>query len=262
MATQWTAARVLAAAQEWTWLPDEARRYASSELEIVGYPPYFAMPTQVRRTSSGLPFEELLDLARRIARNWGRQELFWWVAGDSKPADLEDRLDTLGAELIEETDILAIDLPQPIRYEGTPSELTVTRVNDERTVHHAELIVARAFDTEPTPEGLLPAAVENVAKTWRDRSGFRSIAYLDTQPVATGGCTIVGEVARLWGAGVLPEFRGRGAYRTVLRHRLELAQTLGATLGLTKGRAATSSPILRRAGFRRFGVERCYRLAL
>ena len=34
-------------------------------------------------------------------------------------------------------------------------------------------------------------------------------------PAGAGGHTLVGEVARLWGAGLVPAFRGRGVYRAL-----------------------------------------------
>lgn len=265
MASRWTTERVLQAAHEWVWIPDDAVRETSADLDVVGYPSYFAMPTQVMRTSSELPFDQLLARARDLAGAWNRDALFWWVRADSRPTDLEDQLLAHGASLVEETDILAIDLlgisaEQPALAAVSIDQLLVQRVSDERTVRDAEMIAAIAFETVPTPESRLPDILTDVEQTWYERTGFRSVAYLDDQPVATGGCTLVGEVARLWGAGVLPQHHGQGAYRSVLLHRLKLARLLGASLALTKGRTNTSGPILRRAGFTRYGVERCYRL--
>jgi hypothetical protein len=42
----------------------------------------------------------------------------------------------------------------------------------------------------------------------------------------------------------------------VLRARLDIAVRAGATLALTHGRVDTSSPILRRLGFHRYGEQR------
>ena len=44
--------------------------------------------------------------------------------------------------------------------------------------------------------------------------------------------------------------------RAVLAERLRIARAVGATLGLTHGRVDTSSPILRRIGFTRYGEQR------
>ena len=79
---------------------------------------------------------------------------------------------------------------------------------------------------------------------------------------AVGGCTLRGEVAQLWGAVTLREYRRRGAYRAVLAERLRLARVHGATLALVKGRVETSGPILLRDGFAVYAEERCYWLPL
>lgn len=260
MGSRWTSGLVLEAAREWVWIPDDAERATTPELDIVGYPDYFVMPTQVMRASGEAPFDELLARARGIAEDWGRRELFWWVGRDDQRTDIEEQLLKHGAVLVEETDILAIELAAEPVTPGSPADFTVRRVCDEATVRDAEAIAAAAFDTEPTPDSRLTGVLAEVEETWRGRTSFRSIAYLDDLPVATAGCTLADEVARLWGAGVLAEYRGKGAYRAVLQHRLGLARSLGASLALTKGRTNTSGPILRRAGFERYGVERCYRL--
>ena len=78
------------------------------------------------------------------------------------------------------------------------------------------------------------------------------------EPVSTGGCTLAGDVAQLWGAITLPASRGYGAYRAVLAERLRLAREHGATLVMVKGRSLPSAPILFRAGFTDYGEQRCY----
>jgi GNAT superfamily N-acetyltransferase len=259
--TLWTAEDVLAAARDWVWIPEGARRYAADGLDIVAYPLYFSMPTQVLRSSWDGPLDEMVERARQVARGWGRDALFWWVTSDS-PARLADVLVDDGAVLAEEAAILALEIGGGTPDLAVPEEVTVRRVDDERTVRDSEMIAAGAFGTDPTPEERLPGILTEVRSLWQRAAGFRSVAYLRGTPAATGGCTMAGPVARLWGAGALPEHRGKGAYRAVLDHRLKVAHNLGATLALVKGRVSTSGPILRRAGFTPYGVERCYRLPL
>ncbi len=55
------------------------------------------------------------------------------------------------------------------------------------------------------------------------------VVCADAEPAAAGGCTIVGGVARLWGAGTRTAFRKRGAYRLLLATRIGLAREHGAT---------------------------------
>jgi len=49
------------------------------------------------------------------------------------------------------------------------------------------------------------------------------VGYWEETPASAGGYTIAGEVARLWGAAVVPAFRGRGLYRALVRARLAQA---------------------------------------
>jgi hypothetical protein len=60
-------------------------------------------------------------------------------------------------------------------------------------------------------------------------SSFRVLASVRGEPAAVGGCTLRGEVAQLWGAVTLREYRRRGAYRAVLAERLRLARVHGAS---------------------------------
>lgn len=257
----WSTESVLTAARDWVWIPEDAGRYAADGLDIVAYPPYFGMPTQVLRSSWDGPMDELVERARQVGRGWGRDALFWWVTCDSPPG-LADVLVDNGAVLAEEAAILAMEIADGTPDLAVPDDVTVRRVDDERSVRDSETIAAKAFQTDPTPDERLPGILTEVRSSWQGGTGFRSIAYLRGEPAATGGCTMAGPVARLWGAGALPEHRGKGAYRAVLDHRLRVAHELGATLALVKGRVATSGPILLRAGFTSYGVERCYRLPI
>ena len=109
--------------------------------------------------------------------------------------------------------------------------------------------------------GAAVVAAEN-AERLRVGHGAGVVATLDDRPVGTGGLEIAGTDARLYGGGVRPSVRGRGVYRALLRHRLAYAVEHGATVAITRGRVATSAPVLRRAGFEAFGSERTYRIPL
>lgn len=254
-----SAEQVLSAARAWVWIPTDAERYVSAELDMVAYPTYFDMPTQVLQSSWDGPLDQHIDRARQVAQRWGRESLFWWCTPDS-PGHLEDALLAAGATVATETSILALDLSDRLPDLDVPSDVTVRRVEDEEAVRDSETIAASACGTSPTPNERLAGILDETRAAWRDGTGFRSIAYVHGRPAATGGCTMAGPVARLWGAGVLPSCRGKGAYRAVLDHRLRVARELGATLGLVKGRVETSGPVLLRAGFTAFGQERCFRL--
>lgn len=87
----WSADDVLRAADAWVWVPEDAERFTTADLDVVAYPPHFAMPTQVLRSSAARPTQELVEQAREVSRGWGRSELFWWVTPGS-PQGLEEVL--------------------------------------------------------------------------------------------------------------------------------------------------------------------------
>jgi hypothetical protein len=60
----------------------------------------------------------------------------------------------------------------------------------------------------------------------------------------------------LWGAATRQAIRGRGAYGALVLERCLVGRHLGATLALANANVATSSPMLKRAGFRPVGAGR------
>ena len=136
--------------------------------------------------------------------------------------------------------------------------MSVELVAGERAFRAASAVAVRGWGrNEPAGAALAreyAAAVRDLA-AW---SSFRVLASVRGEPAAVGGCTLRGEVAQLWGAVTLREYRRRGAYRAVLAERLRLARAHGATLALAKARVETSGPILIRSGFALYDEERCY----
>jgi GNAT superfamily N-acetyltransferase len=74
------------------------------------------------------------------------------------------------------------------------------------------------------------------------------LASVAGEPAGTASYVVADDVAFLMGAVVLPRFRGRGAYRELVRARLLDAATAGCTLAATHA-GALSAPILARLGF-------------
>jgi hypothetical protein len=94
----------------------------------------------------------------------------------------------------------------------------------------------------------------SLTKPWQATSSRRPHARF-LVPAGTGS-QLVDQTLRLWGAATRKEFRGRGAYKALVLERCRVGMDLGATLAITKANIATSSSILKRAGFRRVGTER------
>jgi GNAT superfamily N-acetyltransferase len=257
--SDWTPAAVRAAAAEWVWVPPDAKQVVTSEYQLIAYPAHYQHPTQVAWSSATRPAGEVIEEVLAHASAWGRDAVYWWVRDDTGPADTEAALLARGATLAETVQVFAYDLasfvPEPSPADGPQAEL----VQDERTLRASHLVSAEVWDDhrERTPAAIAEE-LSSVLESLESWSEFRIVVFVDGQPAADGGCGIVGEVARLWGAGTRPAFRGRGAYRALLAARMRFAQQHGATLALVKGRVETSGPILRRAGFTPYGEERCY----
>jgi GNAT superfamily N-acetyltransferase len=115
-------------------------------------------------------------------------------------------------------------------------------------------VAARAWEMDPAElddHGALLADAA-VHLTWASRGD---------EILGTAAAIDAGELVYLSGAAVLPEHRGRGAYRALIAGRLAGARRRGIDAAGTHAREATSAPILERLGFetlfryRMFGSE-------
>lgn len=255
----WGEAEVLAASNAWSWVPDFARSVRTEHYLVVAYPESFLTPTGARILGSdagGRYPRELVDEVHATARDLGRDRL-WWTVSDTTPPGIEDELGRRGATVVERSDVLAFDLSQGrVPDLGVPADVTARRVVARADVLDSLVISQLAFGGNKPDDAEVDLSVVEVDRGLADGSGGRVLASVDGRPAGTGGWTLVGPVARFWGAGTHPDLRGRGAYRAVLEARLRHVVDAGATLALTHGRVETSSPILRSVGFRRYGEQR------
>ena len=261
--SSWTPRHVLDAAAASQWCPDGAVEVLTDDYRLIRYPDWALDPAfpaaQVTRSLSERTAAELIaEVAGRV-RQWGKPGVAWWVSSATLPADTEAALRAAGGKQIDAVQILARELNG--NDDAGPAgsgDVSVALVAGERTFRAASMVTVRGWGRkEPTGAMLAREYAEAVTDlaAW---SSFRVLASVRGEPAAVGGCTLRGEVAHLWGAVTLREYRRRGAYRAVLAERLRLARAHGATLALVKGRAETSGPILLRSGFALYSEERCY----
>jgi hypothetical protein len=270
--SEWTAEKVRAAADAWVWVPPDAEQILTSEYQLVAYPAHYQHPTQVAWSSAARPVEEVIDEVLAHVRARGRDRVYWWVRDDTAAAaqtgasqvnsgqpSTEEVLQLRGGKLAETVQVLAYDLSDGVPDLDLADGPTAELVRDERTLRASHLVSAEVWDDhrERTPAAIAEE-LAGLLESIESGSEFRVVVFVDGEPAAGGGCGLVGQVARLWGAGTRPAFRGRGAYRALLAARVGLAREHGATLALVKGRVQTSGPILRRAGFTAYGEERSY----
>ena len=256
MTTNWDAEAVLAASNEWSWVPEGAPHVRNDEYLVVAYPDHFLTPTSARVFGSERDASELADEIAEIAQGFGRDRLWWRLSELTRPEGLEPELVRRGATVVDRMDVLALPLGGGVPDLAVPDDVEVRRVTDAQTVRDAIVVGNDAFGGEDPTDEQVASSLAEVERGLDDDSGGRWVAYVDGRPAGTGGYTLADDVCRLWGGGTHGTLRGRGAYRAVLAARLDTARAAGATLALTHGVVDTSSPILRRIGFTRYGEER------
>jgi hypothetical protein len=264
--SSWTPRRVLDAVVAVEWSPDGATEVLTDDYRLIRYPEWALDPAfsaaQVTRSRTGRAVAEIIDEVAVRVRRWHLPGVAWWVSSETVPPDTEAVLRARGGKRIDAVRILARELDGAPADLAVPADVSVELVAGERAFLTASMITVRGWRRkEPAADALAREFAETVRdlETW---SSFRMVASVGGEPAACGGCTLRGEVAHLWGAVTLREYRRRGAYRAVLAERLRLARIHGATLALVKGRVETSGPILLRAGFAEYDEERCYWLPL
>jgi len=140
---------------------------------------------------------------------------------------------------------LASDTPPP----ETP-EIEVRRIETfEEHMQGLEIELAASTFSEQSRAARL-ADAKDAFERRRVRPGGQWLAYLDGKPVSWGGAVAGPRGLYLSGGATLPEARGKGLYRALVRARWDYAVERG-TPGLVVGAQETSRPILERVGFER-----------
>ncbi len=264
--SSWTPQRVLDATTTLDWSPDGAVEVLTDDYRLICYPDWALDPAfpaaQVTRSRTDRSESDLIDEVIARVRGWGLLGVAWWVSAATRPSGTEQTLRERGGKRIDAVQILARELSGGLPELDIPPDVTVELAADERSFRAALAVAVRGWRRKEPDQARLDRELAEAIRDLADWTGFRVLARVDGEPASSGGCTLDGEVAKLWGAVTLPELRRRGGYRAVLAERLRLARDHGATLALVKGRVETSGPILARAGFTGYGEERCYWLSI
>jgi GNAT superfamily N-acetyltransferase len=249
----WSATRILQASADWVspWVPPDSVHVDLGWLE-------FSLANRtatVKRADAG--GSTGAELVRRVLaefRSRGVTEARWPVEPKTEPEDVGRVLQDLGATVYQTVDIRAYSLSGMLPDEP-PAGATALPVRSLADVASFARVSALAWGyPEPSDADIEQAFARLTAGSF--------VGYWTGTPAGTGGYTLAGDVARFWGAAVLPAFRGRGVYRALVRARMVDATSRGATLALVHAIDQTSSPILQRLGFQVYGQQQVLALRL
>ncbi|HEY0388162.1 MAG TPA: hypothetical protein VGC71_06970 [Gaiellales bacterium] len=179
-----------------------------------------------------------------LLRQRGRTSCAWEIGSTGRPAGLAEMLLERGMALAEtdshQTGMVLDREPAP-RPEGVEVRHAET-LEDYRV---AEEIAHRAFG-EPAP------SEEYVSEMFERRNPDvvrRYLARVDGRDIGTATATFARDGVVLNSGSTLPDHRGRGAYRALVRARWDDAVAAGTPVLVTQA-GAMSRPILERLGFR------------
>ena len=202
-----------------------------------------AMPTlgavqQIRLAPSRL--EAAREEIRAVAAEHDLPEVGWWQSQLSEPPDVGARL---GLEHRETLTVLTLD-----HAVDDPAAFDVREVET-----FDDYLAAQTID-----------AIANGWPVWADREGQEAmwsasrerfviwLALEEGTPIGMARCAIAPGAMVMIGGSVLPEARGRGAYRTLVAERWRATEARGLRALVTSANDQ-SRPILERVGFERIG---------
>ena len=212
---------------------------------LFGPVPSFTQVSRLRLDPDAVA-ETIHEVREEVARR-GHTHASWDVAASATPGDLADRLLGHGFEAEDHQTSLVLGSPPP----PGPAGVTARRIQSIEEFRLAAALSRRAFDSAPERNAEWDAIEDE--RFAAERAGHAPRCYL-----AFDGATAVGSAlaivedgcpaALLIGGGVVPEARGRGVYRALVRARWDDAAASGFDALCVQARA-TSRPILERLGF-------------
>lgn len=246
--TDHAAESILAEFARWTWTPPGATVVETDGMRL------FLIGDVA--TLLDAPTDDVTSMVARVrtaAAEHGASTVEWTVPPGCHPADLPEALRALGAEVADRLDYAAYDLTR-----GTP-DIPVPADVDAHPVRTTDDVRAALWTAYAVWGGDEPTEADVDQRFARLEAGW-FVGFHAGRPAGSGGYTLAGAVARMWGTGVVAHLRGRGVYRALVAARLRDARDRGAELALVRAKADTSAPILRRLGFGVLGQGHVFRV--
>ncbi len=199
--------------------------------------------------------EQSVDAAidEQIAFFEALQHTFEWkYFQHDKPRDLLARLQAKGFEIDDEEAIVVLDLTNLSPELRATTEFDVRRLEDPEQVREALSVQDRVW-----PDGRSQTdQIEHEMRTAPQTIGVYA-AYDGDNAIGSGWVRFheTSQFASLWGGAVLPDYRHRRIYTSLIATRAKEAVERGARF-LTVDAGSMSRPILERLGFELLTLSR------
>jgi GNAT superfamily N-acetyltransferase len=194
--------------------------------------------------------EATVEWSRAETRRRGQTTITWWLGWSATPAGARDRLLELG--------LVPDEVPTLTGMTCTSPPPAVPGVDVRPVNTFDELLVALDVDWEvwkvDDAERIEQRAVEEArwSPPGADNAVRHYTAFVDGKPVGFARGIDVDQGVALFGGAVLPEARGRGVYRALVRARWEHAAARGTPLLVVQA-GEMSAPVLAQLGFESHG---------
>ncbi len=195
-------------------------------------------------------------IAYHRERNIGFQ---WWVNPLDTPSDLRERLERHGLILAGDAATMALTQLDRLEIPVNPQvKIEVMDGYDEDAVDAMLHIMLTCFNM---PAEELAERRNSWTERMRDphdrKVNTNYLARLDGRPAGFGRLSLRGGLGYLSGGAVLPEFRSRRVYSTLLRRRLEDSRAQGLHIVAVQAEPL-SRPIVARYGFKEYARAYIY----
>jgi hypothetical protein len=203
-------------------------------------------------------FEGDVGLSIEAVRTWfrlrDRQAFSWKLGAHTAPADLDSKLRDHGALEAEELTAMILDR-EPPAVDGI--DVRLVESYDDYVQSQEILGLGSTGKLSAQERAAAREALPGRFAEYQDHPvSRRYLASIDGEAVAAGNAFRTSEgVLALAGGATLPEARGRGAYRALVRVRWDEAVAAGTPALVTQA-TAMSRPILEHIGFRPVGPVR------
>ena len=192
------------------------------------------------------PADAVAEVQRLTA---GVDSVMWNVGSSATPDELPQRLRALG---LRDPDPPFDPFVAAMALEHEPPAVDGVEVRRIETLEEhlagLEIVLTSSTWTERAAAAERERAAEVFERRQR-RGGLQWLAYLDDEPIAFAAADRSPAGLYLGGGSTLPDARGRGCYRALVRARWDEAIRLGLPGLAVQAQYGSSAPILERLGF-------------